>query len=64
MINIHIPESRVHFFQQLGYILATLLLFVVLLVIAALVTRRHQRRGKPLARWESPLTAKCPGALL
>uniref|UniRef100_A0A8C8SP50 Matrix remodeling-associated protein 8 n=1 Tax=Pelusios castaneus TaxID=367368 RepID=A0A8C8SP50_9SAUR len=45
VINIHLPESRVHFFQQLGYILATLLLFIVLLVIAALVTRRHQRRG-------------------
>ncbi|XP_074831633.1 matrix remodeling-associated protein 8 isoform X1 [Carettochelys insculpta] len=45
VINVIIPESRLHFFQQLGYILATLLLFLVLLVIVVLVTRRHRRRG-------------------
>ncbi|XP_072740309.1 matrix remodeling-associated protein 8 isoform X1 [Ciconia boyciana] len=45
VINVIIPESRVHFFQQLGYILATLLLFVVLLIIVVLVTRKRRQRG-------------------
>ncbi|NXH14211.1 MXRA8 protein, partial [Bucco capensis] len=45
VINVIIPESRVHFFQQLGYILATLLLFVVLLIIVVLITRRRRQRG-------------------
>ncbi|NXJ83102.1 MXRA8 protein, partial [Trogon melanurus] len=45
VINVIIPESRVHFFQQLGYILATLLLFVVLLIIVILVTRKRRQRG-------------------
>ncbi|XP_032863543.1 matrix remodeling-associated protein 8 isoform X2 [Tyto alba] len=45
VINVIIPESRVHFFQQLGYILATLLLFIVLLIIVVLVTRKHRQRG-------------------
>uniref|UniRef100_K7F539 Matrix remodeling-associated protein 8 n=1 Tax=Pelodiscus sinensis TaxID=13735 RepID=K7F539_PELSI len=46
VINVIIPESRVHFFQQLGYILATLLLFILLLVIVVLVTRRRRSRGR------------------
>lgn len=46
VINVIIPESRVHFFQQLGYILATLLLFIVLLIIVVLVTRKRRQRGK------------------
>ncbi|NXQ60031.1 MXRA8 protein, partial [Anthoscopus minutus] len=45
VINVIIPESRMHFFQQLGYILATLLLFLVLLIIVVLVTRRRRQRG-------------------
>ncbi|XP_077693716.1 matrix remodeling-associated protein 8 [Eretmochelys imbricata] len=45
VINVIIPESRVHFFQQLGYILATLLLFLILLIIVVLVTRKRRRRG-------------------
>ncbi|NWR41738.1 MXRA8 protein, partial [Regulus satrapa] len=46
VINVIIPESRMHFFQQLGYVLATLLLFLVLLIVAALVTRRRRHRGE------------------
>ncbi|NXW82109.1 MXRA8 protein, partial [Alopecoenas beccarii] len=45
VINVIIPESRVHFFQQLGYILATLLLFVILLIIVVFVTRKRRQRG-------------------
>lgn len=48
VINVIIPESRVHFFQQMGYILATLLLFMVLLVIVVLITRKRRQRGKAL----------------
>ncbi|NWR76287.1 MXRA8 protein, partial [Centropus unirufus] len=46
VINVIIPESRMHFIQQLGYILATLLLFVVLLIIVVLVTRKRRQRGE------------------
>ncbi|NXJ64855.1 MXRA8 protein, partial [Rostratula benghalensis] len=45
VINVIIPESRVHFFQQLGYVLATLLLFIVFLIIVVLVTRKRRHRG-------------------
>lgn len=51
VINVIIPESRVHFFQQLGYILATLLLFIVLLIIVVLITRKRRQRGKC---WKRP----------
>ncbi|XP_053546490.1 matrix remodeling-associated protein 8 [Bombina bombina] len=44
VFNFIIPESRVHFFQQLGYILATLLLFILLLTAVILITRKHRRR--------------------
>ncbi|XP_048375437.1 matrix remodeling-associated protein 8 [Sphaerodactylus townsendi] len=45
VINVIIPESRAHFFQQLGYVLATLLLFILLLILVVLVTRKRRRRG-------------------
>lgn len=45
VINVIIPENRLHFFQQLGYILATLLLFLLLLTAVILITRRHRRKG-------------------
>ncbi|XP_029434438.1 matrix remodeling-associated protein 8 isoform X2 [Rhinatrema bivittatum] len=45
VINVIIPESRMHFIQQLGYILATLLLFLILLAAVVLITRRRRRRG-------------------
>ncbi|XP_015268590.1 PREDICTED: matrix-remodeling-associated protein 8 [Gekko japonicus] len=45
VINVIIPESRAHFFQQLGYILATLLLFILLLILVVLVTRKRSRRS-------------------
>ncbi|NXX41226.1 MXRA8 protein, partial [Tricholaema leucomelas] len=46
VINVIIPESRMHFFQQLGYILATLLLFIVLLIVVVLITRKRRQRGE------------------
>ncbi|XP_030041825.1 matrix remodeling-associated protein 8 [Microcaecilia unicolor] len=45
VINVIIPESRMHFIQQLGYILATLLLFLILLAAVVLITRRRRKRG-------------------
>uniref|UniRef100_U3K3T6 Matrix remodeling-associated protein 8 n=1 Tax=Ficedula albicollis TaxID=59894 RepID=U3K3T6_FICAL len=68
VINVIIPESRLHFFQQLGYILATLLLFLILLIIVVLVTRRRRQRGecrgkaakKIPARSRDPLLGHCP----
>ncbi|NWY64973.1 MXRA8 protein, partial [Erithacus rubecula] len=51
VINVIIPESRLHFFQQLGYILATLLLFLILLIIVVLLTRRRRQRGE----WENTI---------
>ncbi|KAG9482299.1 hypothetical protein GDO78_011147 [Eleutherodactylus coqui] len=45
VINVIIPENRLHFFQQLGYILATLLLFLLLLTAVILITRKHHRKG-------------------
>ncbi|KAE8592971.1 hypothetical protein XENTR_v10018932 [Xenopus tropicalis] len=45
VINVTIQESRLHLFQQLGYILATLLLFILLLTAVILITRKHQKRG-------------------
>ncbi|KAF6110245.1 matrix remodeling associated 8 [Phyllostomus discolor] len=44
VINVIVPESRAHFFQQLGYVLATLLLFILLLITVVLATR-HRRSG-------------------
>ncbi|XP_074162699.1 matrix remodeling-associated protein 8 [Sminthopsis crassicaudata] len=44
VINVIIPESRTHFFQQLGYVLATPLLFILLLIIVVLITRRWRRQ--------------------
>ncbi|XP_051844796.1 matrix remodeling-associated protein 8 [Antechinus flavipes] len=44
VINVIIPESRTHFFQQLGYVLATPLLFILLLIIVVLATRRWRRQ--------------------
>ncbi|XP_014373024.1 matrix remodeling-associated protein 8 isoform X1 [Alligator sinensis] len=45
VINVIIPESRAHFIQQLGYILATLFLFIILLIIVVFITRKRRRRG-------------------
>lgn len=38
------PEGRAHFFQQLGYVLATLLLFILLLITVILATRQRRCR--------------------
>ncbi|XP_072464596.1 matrix remodeling-associated protein 8 isoform X2 [Notamacropus eugenii] len=48
VINVIIPESRAHFFQQLGYVLATPLLFILLLVTVVLATR-HWRKQRGYA---------------
>ncbi|XP_042557872.1 LOW QUALITY PROTEIN: matrix remodeling-associated protein 8 [Dipodomys spectabilis] len=45
VIHVVVPEGRAHFFQQLGYVLATLLLFILLLITAVLVTRQRRRGG-------------------
>ncbi|KFV72331.1 Matrix-remodeling-associated protein 8, partial [Dryobates pubescens] len=45
VINVIIPESRMHFFQQLGYVLATLLLFIILLIVVVLISRKRRHRG-------------------
>ncbi|XP_055984373.1 matrix remodeling-associated protein 8 [Sorex fumeus] len=43
VINVIVPEGHAHFFQQLGYVLATLLLFILLLITVILVTRQRLR---------------------
>ncbi|XP_054440300.1 matrix remodeling-associated protein 8 [Pteronotus mesoamericanus] len=45
VINVIVPESRAHFFQQLGYVLATLLLFILLLITVILAARQRRRGG-------------------
>ncbi|XP_059547587.1 matrix remodeling-associated protein 8 isoform X2 [Myotis daubentonii] len=45
VINVIVPEGRAHFFQQLGYVLATLLLFLLLLITVVLATRQRRRGG-------------------
>lgn len=56
VINVIVPESHAHFFQQLGYVLATLLLFILLLITVVLVTRHHHRGGEV-----GPLEQRGPG---
>lgn len=46
VINVIVPEGRAHFFQQLGYVLATLLLFILLLITVILATRQRRRGGE------------------
>nr|XP_020831992.1 matrix remodeling-associated protein 8 [Phascolarctos cinereus]XP_020832000.1 matrix remodeling-associated protein 8 [Phascolarctos cinereus] len=48
VINVIIPESRAHFFQQLGYVLVTPFLFILLLITVVLATR-HWRRQRGYA---------------
>lgn len=45
VINVIVPEGRAQFFQQLGYVLATLLLFILLLVTVILATRQRRPAG-------------------
>ncbi|XP_012687491.1 matrix remodeling-associated protein 8a [Clupea harengus] len=40
VINVILPDQRAHFLQQLGYILATLLLLALVLLAIILITRR------------------------
>lgn len=52
------PEGHAHFFQQLGYVLATLLLFILLLITVILVTRQRCRAdttpGEARPKWQQP----------
>ncbi|KAG9337667.1 hypothetical protein JZ751_028304 [Albula glossodonta] len=45
VINVILPENRGHFLQQLGYILATLLLLVLIALAIILLTRRCKTKG-------------------
>ncbi|XP_056129506.1 matrix remodeling-associated protein 8-like [Lampris incognitus] len=45
VVNVILPEQRGHFPQQLGYILATLLLLAFIVAAAIVLTRRRQNRG-------------------
>ncbi|KAG9352741.1 hypothetical protein JZ751_017317, partial [Albula glossodonta] len=45
VINVILPEHRGHFLQQLGYILATLLLLALIAIALILVSRRCKKRG-------------------
>ncbi|XP_066546595.1 matrix remodeling-associated protein 8 isoform X2 [Amia ocellicauda] len=45
VINVILPERRSHFLQQLGYILATLLLLALIATAIILLTRRRRKRG-------------------
>ncbi|KAJ8371388.1 hypothetical protein SKAU_G00114160 [Synaphobranchus kaupii] len=45
VINVILPEHQGHFLQQLGYILATLLLLVLVAIAIILVSRRCKTRG-------------------
>uniref|UniRef100_A0A8D0HJX9 Matrix remodeling-associated protein 8 n=1 Tax=Sphenodon punctatus TaxID=8508 RepID=A0A8D0HJX9_SPHPU len=55
VINLIISESRAHFFQQLGYILATLLLFILLLIV---VPQYLGEEGKEQAEQTKAFPAK------
>ncbi|XP_051529119.1 matrix remodeling-associated protein 8-like isoform X2 [Myxocyprinus asiaticus] len=46
VINVILPEHRSLFFQQLGYILATLLLLALIVLAIILLTRRRKRQGQ------------------
>ncbi|XP_070963732.1 matrix remodeling-associated protein 8-like [Oncorhynchus clarkii lewisi] len=45
VVNVILPEHRGHFFQQLGYILATFFLLAFLITIVTVLTRRRRKRG-------------------
>uniref|UniRef100_W5M4X8 Matrix remodeling-associated protein 8 n=1 Tax=Lepisosteus oculatus TaxID=7918 RepID=W5M4X8_LEPOC len=45
VINVILPENRGHFLQQMGYILAALLLLVLVATAIIILTRRCRRKG-------------------
>lgn len=45
IINVILPEQRSHFLQQLGYILATLLLLALIVLAVVLLTRQRKIQG-------------------
>ncbi|XP_036389899.1 matrix remodeling-associated protein 8-like [Megalops cyprinoides] len=54
VINVILPENRSHFLQQLGYILVTLLLLVLIAVAIILLTRRCKSKGSEYDMPRSP----------
>uniref|UniRef100_A0A9J7XAL7 Matrix remodeling-associated protein 8 n=1 Tax=Cyprinus carpio carpio TaxID=630221 RepID=A0A9J7XAL7_CYPCA len=46
VINVILPEQRSHFLQQLGYILATLLLLALIVLAVIFLTRHRKRQGQ------------------
>uniref|UniRef100_A0A8C2EPE3 Matrix remodeling-associated protein 8 n=1 Tax=Cyprinus carpio TaxID=7962 RepID=A0A8C2EPE3_CYPCA len=46
VINVILPEQRSHFLQQLGYILATLLLLALIVLAVVFLTRHRKRQGQ------------------
>ncbi|KAG7472203.1 hypothetical protein MATL_G00106410 [Megalops atlanticus] len=54
VINVILPENRNHFLQQLGYILVTLLLLVLIAVTIILLTRRCKSKGSEYDMSRSP----------
>ncbi|XP_010889035.1 matrix remodeling-associated protein 8 isoform X3 [Esox lucius] len=45
VVNVILPEHRGHFFQQLGYILATFFLLAFIVTVVIVLTRRRRKRG-------------------
>lgn len=46
VINVILSEQRTHFLQQLGYILATLLLLALIMLAIVLLTRHRKKQGQ------------------
>ncbi|KAL1021011.1 hypothetical protein UPYG_G00007560 [Umbra pygmaea] len=45
VVNVILPEQRGHFYQQMGYILATFFLLAFIVTIVIVLTRRRKKRG-------------------
>uniref|UniRef100_A0A673HBL6 Matrix remodeling-associated protein 8 n=1 Tax=Sinocyclocheilus rhinocerous TaxID=307959 RepID=A0A673HBL6_9TELE len=61
VINVILPEQRSHFLQQLGYILATLLLLALIVLAVVLLTRHRKRQGQDFdpRKVEIPTDKEC-----
>uniref|UniRef100_A0A8C2EQU9 Matrix remodeling-associated protein 8 n=1 Tax=Cyprinus carpio TaxID=7962 RepID=A0A8C2EQU9_CYPCA len=61
VINVILPEQRSHFLQQLGYILATLLLLALIVLAVVFLTRHRKRQGQDFdpRKVEIPTDKEC-----
>uniref|UniRef100_A0A8C2BFL2 Matrix remodeling-associated protein 8 n=1 Tax=Cyprinus carpio TaxID=7962 RepID=A0A8C2BFL2_CYPCA len=61
VINVILPEQRSHFLQQLGYILATLLLLALIVLAVIFLTRHRKRQGQDFdpRKVEIPTDKEC-----